>query len=222
MATLGSGELGYLNHEKLWFVSVPRDATERYLEQAGRALDIVFDVDLGELVKGHHVIVRGVDLGHDISITRSQQEFRQRAEQGAELILDRGEENRLGGFQSFVRINPSPEDREIVETVRSEPELHYEFIPGLEPDESPNDHFFWYWMLTTSDDVGTEYQDHNNGTLARHEGGVATHGTRDLGGRIPDSATRLSFTFEPPSGWTPTNPIRQGLAIDLVTLRLLD
>jgi hypothetical protein len=203
-------------------VNVPRDATERYLAQAARELDIVFDVDLGELVKGHHVIVRGIDLGHDIPITRWQQEFQKRAEQEADLILDQGEIIPSGGFQSFVRINPSSEDREIVETVRSEPEVHYEFVPGLEADESPDDHFFWYWMLTTSYDVGTEYQDHNNGTLARHEGGAATHGTRDLGGRIPDSATRLRITFEPPSGWAPTNPIRQELAVDLVALRLLD
>ena len=203
-------------------MDVRRDATERYLTQSGRELDIAFDVDLGELVKGHHVIVRGIDLGHDIPIIRWQQEFRQRAEQETERILDQGEIIPSGGFQSFVRINPSPEDREIVETVRSEPELHYEFVPGLEADESPNDHFFWYWMLATSDDVGTEYQDHNNGTLARHEGGAATHGTRDLGGRIPDSATRLRISFEPASSWTPFNPTRQELVVDLVAKRVAD
>ena len=203
-------------------MNVPRDATERYLAHAGRELDIVFDVDLGELIQGHHVIARGIDLGHDIPITRWQRDFRQRAEQESELILDQEENNPPGGFQSFVRINPSPEDRDIVEIVRSEPELHYEFGPGLEADESATDHFLWYWMLTTSDDVGTEYQDHNNGTLAPHEGGTATHGTRDLGGPIPDSATRLKISFEPSSGWAPARPIRQELVIDLVALRLLE
>jgi hypothetical protein len=195
-------------------VNAPRDGD--------KALDIVFDVDLGELVKGHHVIVRGIDLGHDIPITRWQQESRKRAEQEAALILDQEESSPSGGFQSFVRINPSPLDREIVEIVRSEPELHYQFVPGLEADESATDHFFWYWMLTTSDDVGTEYQDHNNGTVARHEGGAATHGTRDLGGRIPDSATRLRISFRPASGWAPTHPIHQEIVVDLVTRRLLD
>jgi hypothetical protein len=217
-----AGGLGHPCRDRLGLVNVPRDATERYLAHASRELDIVFDVDLGELVKGHHVIVRGIDLGHDIPITRWQRESRKRAERESELILDQEENNPSGGFQSFVRINPSPDDREAVEVVRSEPELHYEFIPGLEADESVTDHFFGYWMLTTSDDVGTEYQDHNNGTLAPHEGGTPTHGTRDLGGPIPDSATRPRIYFEPPSGWAPTSPIHQELVIDLVTRRLLD
>jgi hypothetical protein len=203
-------------------MDVSRDATERYLAQAGRELDIVFDVDLGELVRGHHVIARGIDLGHDIPIARWQREFHQRAEEESELILYHGGNNPSGGFQSFGRLNVGPEDREIVEIIRTEPVLHYEFVPGLEADESPSDHFFWYWMLTTSDDVGTEYQDHNNGTLARHEGGAATHGIRDLGGPIPDSATQLRISFEPASGWTPLTPTRPELVVDLVAKRVAD
>jgi len=38
-------------------------ATDEHLFLTGRTLDIVFDVDLGELVKDRHVIVRGITLG---------------------------------------------------------------------------------------------------------------------------------------------------------------
>jgi hypothetical protein len=43
----------------------PRDATDAYfrlMEPHGRRLDIAFDVDLGELVEGHRVIARGLEL----------------------------------------------------------------------------------------------------------------------------------------------------------------
>jgi hypothetical protein len=45
----------------------PRDATRRYFDNmahAGidRALDIEFDIDLGELIPGHHVVLRGLEL----------------------------------------------------------------------------------------------------------------------------------------------------------------
>jgi hypothetical protein len=44
----------------------PREATDRYFEQAsgdGRVLAIAFDVDIGELVEGHHVVARGIERG---------------------------------------------------------------------------------------------------------------------------------------------------------------
>ncbi|MGA5765196.1 hypothetical protein [Nonomuraea bangladeshensis] len=42
----------------------PRTATDAYLARMGgrRRLDIVFDIDLGELVEGHHVVARGLEL----------------------------------------------------------------------------------------------------------------------------------------------------------------
>ena len=33
-----------------------------------RTVDIAFDVDLGELVPGHHVIARGIDRGAVIEV----------------------------------------------------------------------------------------------------------------------------------------------------------
>jgi hypothetical protein len=45
----------------------PRDATRRYFENMRRSgldrtLDIEFDVDLGELIPGHRVVLRGIEL----------------------------------------------------------------------------------------------------------------------------------------------------------------
>ena len=41
----------------------PRTATDRYLSQMGERLEIAFDVDLGELIEGHHVYARWIMLG---------------------------------------------------------------------------------------------------------------------------------------------------------------
>ncbi|MEW9551158.1 hypothetical protein [Nonomuraea sp. NPDC050783] len=42
----------------------PRTATDAYLARMGgtRRLDLVFDIDLGELLEGHHVVARGLEL----------------------------------------------------------------------------------------------------------------------------------------------------------------
>ncbi len=41
----------------------PRDVTDRFLANSGRRLDVVFNVDLGELIPGHHVVARGIERG---------------------------------------------------------------------------------------------------------------------------------------------------------------
>jgi hypothetical protein len=137
----------------------PRTATDRYLALMGRGLDVAFDVDLGELVEGHHVVARG--------ITRT--------------------------------------------------ELHYEFVPGLAGPRPGG--FGWYWLLAASDDAGTAYTDYNGGAFGSG-GGAATHGTRDLGGQIPPSARRLTIEFEPAEGWTPPEPWRRRIVVDLQHKRL--
>jgi hypothetical protein len=42
----------------------PRTATDAYFAGKGesRRLDIVFDIDLGELLEGHHVVARGLEM----------------------------------------------------------------------------------------------------------------------------------------------------------------
>lgn len=189
-----------------------RDATEKYLEMMGRRLDIVFDVDLGELVRGHHVVARGIDLGHEFDVSRWMANRERGLHEGVDGLSEKFLSQSWYGMGTRSR---PPQDLEIVETRLTEPELHYEFIPGLEAHESDGDPFFWYWMLQASDDVGSEYADSNNGVRGPSEGGEATHTTRDLGGRIPDSASRLVIVISPASHWQPPEPCRQELVIDL-------
>ncbi|MGW2222081.1 hypothetical protein ACWCSD_44440 [Nonomuraea sp. NPDC001684] len=132
----------------------PRTATDAYFAErdGSRRLDIVFDIDLGELVEGHHVVARGLELSE------------------------------AGGL------------------------LHYEFVPGVRDEEADSKgSFFWYWMLSAEDDLGTDYSGHNNGGFDR-KGVRAAHGSRQLGGVVPRSARRLSVSFEPAWGWTPPGP----------------
>jgi hypothetical protein len=138
----------------------PRAATDRALSRAGERLDIVFDVDLGELIEGHHVVARGITLG--------------------------------------------------------EAALHYEFVPGF-TDARLHElgGFGWYWMLSATDDVGTEYSDNNGGAFDPESGGAATHGIRDIGGEIPPHARRLTIRFEPAEDWTPAEPWRRQIVVDL-------
>jgi hypothetical protein len=38
----------------------------------GEQLDVVFDLDLGELVEGHHVVARGIMLGREAPEVRAR------------------------------------------------------------------------------------------------------------------------------------------------------
>ncbi|AQZ62151.1 hypothetical protein BKM31_12330 [[Actinomadura] parvosata subsp. kistnae] len=141
----------------------PRTATDAYFARTGgsRRLDVVFDLDLGELVDGHHVVARGLELS------------------GGEGVL------------------------------------HYELVPGPAPDEEERKGpFFWYWMLSTEDDLGTDYRDDNGGAFDP-SGGPAAHGVRDLGGPVPASARLLKVEFTPAAGWTPPRPWCRRLEISL-------
>ncbi len=69
----------------------PRDATDRFLARLGRwgrRIDIPFDVDLGELVNGHRVIARGLELRGSGAVFHY------------ELVpgIEREEQNRKGHF----------------------------------------------------------------------------------------------------------------------------
>jgi hypothetical protein len=150
----------------------PRTATDAYLARTGKELDIAFDVDLGELIQGHHVVARGIMFGHSDN-----------------------------------------------EESWTDTELHYEFVPAIGPDAQG---FGWYWMVYASDDAGTEYSDNNGGAFDAEGTGPASHGTRDLGGLIPPGATRLTLRFEPPDDWTPPEPWRRELPIDLRRKCLID
>lgn len=111
----------------------PRTVTDLYLARTGKHLDIVFDVDLGELVQGRHVVARGIMLGHPIHVPRYD------PSRPRDLSQPGGDPGNCGGhFQWGQSFAP-----ETIEERLTEPALHYEFVPGL-----PEQHDFdWYWML---------------------------------------------------------------------------
>jgi hypothetical protein len=92
---------------------------DRYLQKMGKSLDIVFDIDLGELVDGHHVVLRGIELGRTVGI--------ERWEADRDAKVRKAQQSAVGGamFRSEVRAL-SEGDHEVVGTRRTEPELHYE------------------------------------------------------------------------------------------------
>ena len=198
----------------------PRDATDEYMQAGDRTMDIRFDIDLGELVQGHHVVGRGIELGQTIKVSRLMRDMR---EELAELAR-RASENPGAGISginvSHRTFTPKPGDLDTVEIHQSEPQFHHEYVPGIEPAEDEADPFFWYWTLRVSDDLGTVYRDDNGGARGPSTGGLATHGSRDLGGHIPETAKRLEIGFEPPAGWVPPEPWRRQLVIDLSTRSL--
>ena len=185
----------------------PRTATDTYLAKRGERLDISFDVDLGELIRGHHVIARGIMHGRQIRTRRIDPDL-------IRELMSRGDPDNGGGFIQWPG-GSGPGDEEVTST---EAELHYEFVPALGADAQG---FGWYWMLSVSDDVGTEYNENNGGAFDADATGVAAHGSRDLGGQISPAATRLTIRFTPPDDWEPPEPWRREIVVDLREGRLV-
>jgi hypothetical protein len=205
---------------------LPRDATDAYLQRQGRELDITFDIDLGELVRGHHVIARGLELGRPVMLPRWM--VKRREELHRKLRERMAAQNRVDPSASGIHLETHvlgsfpAEDMEMVDAGHAEPVLHHEFVPGLTRGEEIADRFFWYWMLHVADDAETIYRADNTGARGPAEGGDATHATRDLGGQIPEEAKGLILTFEPPGRWTPPKPWRRELVIDLVAKTVVE
>ncbi len=196
----------------------PRTATDSYLAKQSTQLDIVFDVDLGELVRGHHVVARGIMLGGPDRVPRIDRERLQELMESAEGPSSGGGFISRRGPARSDPAEPDPGEPD-TEMTMTEPELHYEFVPGMDLGEAEHG-FAWYWMMYASDDVGTEYADYNGGAFDPDSGGAASHGTRDIGGQIPPEASRLTLRFEPPEDWVPPEPWRREVVIDLRERRL--
>jgi hypothetical protein len=67
------------------------------------------------------------------------------------------------------------------------------------------------WGFEATDDVGTAYRYDDEGMFDGHSGRTATHAVRELGGKIPPDATRLTLRIVPgydQTGhqWHPPNP----------------
>jgi hypothetical protein len=190
-----------------------RTATDDYLARMGERLDVVFDVDLGELAKGHHIVARGLALGRSVPAPRFDRDELRR------LISGSSDPANGGGF--FGRKAGQGPDAE--EHVHTEAELHYEFVPALNNGRSGRfDPTPVFWMVYASDDVGTAYNDYNTGAYDGSSTGPSSHGNRDIGGQVPPEATRLTLTFKPAFDWKPPEPWRRELVIDLVNRRLVE
>jgi len=188
----------------------PRSPATEHLITSLNGLDIAFDVDLGEIMAGHHVIARGVEREKSIE-TLSQrwiEESRQRA-----MVASDSKKGGLPGFVYYDSTPPGPQDREIVDV---EDQLHFDHVPGLTRDSPTPDwnipqRMTWARFTTTT-----------KRAYDGHSGGLSTHGVRDLGGRIPREATRLTITIEPAYEWVPPEPWRRKLVIDLRRRLVLD
>lgn len=184
-------------------------------------VEFPLDVDLGQLIPRHHVVLTGMDFGEVVEVSRLHAEIK--ALMAERLAKVRNGESHEGLGVSVTWRTPTSRDREVVSTHATEPSLHYKFVPGIEPsEEEGNNVFFWHWMLSATDDVGTLYRDDNGGTRAPAAGGAATHATQDIGGHIPNDASRLTLRFAPPPGWEPPEPWRRELQLDLVERRVVD
>jgi hypothetical protein len=184
-------------------------------------MDFPLDIDLGELIRRHHVILTGIDFGEIVDVPRFQVEIESKmAERRAKI--HRGEvPGGLGMSVSYRKL--TPHDLEPVRTRKMQPSLHYKFVPGIgTSEEEGNEAFFWYWMLSVSDDIGTNYRDDNGGAKEQATGGTATHAARDIGGHIPADASRLFLRFTPPHGWEPPEPWLRELQLDLTHRRDID
>ena len=194
----------------------PRDATDGAVGPSGRHLDIIFDVDLGELVDGHRVIVRGIEHRREEEVpdltTQIRERLAARMREGAnalEINVQWLEPDALTSIETKV--------------VFTSAALHFEFVPGLhESEQKEKGPFFWHWTLQCSDDVGTVYDHDNGGAFDPRGGGTASHGMRDLGGQIPGHAGRLTIDFEPAEAWHPQRPWRHQLVVDLREGRVID
>jgi hypothetical protein len=95
--------------------------------------------------------------------------------------------------------------------------VHFEHVPGLAEGHVTPD-----WAFEATDDVGTTYRYDDEGIYDGHSGGTATHAVRELGGKTPPDATRLTLRIVPGcdgtrNQWNPPEPWRRQLVIDLGT-----
>jgi hypothetical protein len=77
-------------------------------------------------------------------------------------------------------------------------------------------------MLAAEDDLGTHYEDWNNGAFDDTTTGAASHGERDLGGHVPTNANVLTLRFEPGPGFVPAVDGRRTLVVDLALGRVIE
>ena len=111
----------------------PRTVTDAYLARRGVQLDIAFDVDLGELTRGHHIVARGIMFGRLVRVPKHDP-ARLRA------LMDAADDPNNGG--GFIRRPRNAESAAWEE--RRFPEFPWDFH-SLE-ERSPRLPFFCTWQ----------------------------------------------------------------------------
>jgi hypothetical protein len=175
--------------------------------------EIPLDINLGELVRGHRVVLTGLTLGRVKYTARYLQKLHEDSASTIHLVT--------GPSVTYTRIDLerlSDEDRELLPADNSEDDLHFDYVPGVTRDER-----FEFWWLKVSDDVGTEYFDPTSldgfdgggGGGYSRAGGDRSDGTRDVGNLIPAAAGIITLEFRPGAYWTPPGPWIREVSIDL-------
>lgn len=133
----------------------------------GRPMMLVFDVDCGELVPGHHFIARGLggpfrlpipdDWDGDIAEYEQMLEFEE-----------------AGGYPGFT--------------------LEYELVPGVRDAEAGGDLLRYIVGVSYEADAKLPWWPNDGGAIAPFEGGDATHGFRG-DWPLPPGAAVLTFAI---------------------------
>jgi hypothetical protein len=129
---------------------------------------LVFDVDCGELVSGHHFIARG--LGGPFRASTLDR-WNGDAPPDARLMAEFEE---VGGYPAFT--------------------LEYELVPGVTAAEGEGNFFRFLVEVTYAADVELPWYPNDGGAIAPFEGGAATHGSRG-DWPLPPDATVLTFAL---------------------------
>jgi hypothetical protein len=150
---------------------------------------LVFDVDCGELIPGHHFIARGLGGPFRLPVPDHWDGDTAAYEQMLELA-------EAGGYPAFT--------------------LEYELVPGV-PDQ-PWESFFRYLVsISYAADVALPWPPADCGGIAPFEGGDATHGFRG-DWPLPPDATVLTFsiTGPDPDGFTDHESPAGDLVVDVL------
>ncbi len=189
-------EIGADGCQNLGVALPPRTAVDHYLAVSDVQLSYSFDVDLGELIPGHHVIARGIGLAPPMSMPPA-----------GSLPAELAEEIRESNRES----NRTASDQ-----------VHFEHVPGLAQGHVTPD---WGFEATDdvgtdyrNDDEGM-YDGHSGGTAThavRELGGKIPPDATRLKLRIVPGYDVNGHQWNPPEPW------RRELIIDLVTGRPID
>lgn len=168
-----------------------REVPPRGVVFNGRPMLLVFDVDCGELVSGHHFIARG--LGGPFRVSTDGRW------DGDEPLDPRSmaEFEEVGGYPAFA--------------------LEYELVPGVTAAEGEGNFFSFLVGVSYSADVKLPWYPTDGGAIAPFVGGAATHGARG-DWPLPPDATVLTFSLDPvdSSGFADHQHPAGDLVVDLV------